>query len=82
MQRLSSRLRYLQILPGPPIRKMTSFATIAQQIKLDILSKTHVEDNAAKRKEISRTFICGSRSTQITIFFTLNMYSGHNNRFL
>ncbi|KAJ7275266.1 pyridoxal phosphate-dependent transferase [Mycena haematopus] len=36
---------------------MNSFATIAQQIKFDILSKTHVEDNAAKRKEIARTFI-------------------------
>ncbi|KAJ6574878.1 pyridoxal phosphate-dependent transferase [Mycena capillaripes] len=36
---------------------MASFTTIAQQIKLDILSKTHVEDNVAKRKEISRTFI-------------------------
>ncbi|KAJ7168487.1 pyridoxal phosphate-dependent transferase [Mycena filopes] len=36
---------------------MASFASIAQQIQLDILSKTHVEDNAAKRKEIARTFI-------------------------
>ncbi|KAJ7102156.1 pyridoxal phosphate-dependent transferase [Mycena belliarum] len=34
-----------------------SFATIAEQIKLDILSKTHVQDNDAKRKEIARTFI-------------------------
>ncbi|KAJ7431797.1 pyridoxal phosphate-dependent transferase [Mycena galericulata] len=39
-----------------------TLASIAQQIKLDILSKTHVEDNVAKRKEISRTFICESRS--------------------
>ncbi|KAJ7706420.1 pyridoxal phosphate-dependent transferase [Mycena rosella] len=36
---------------------MAPFTTIAEQIKLDILSKTHVDDNAAKRKEISRTFI-------------------------
>ncbi|KAJ7169664.1 pyridoxal phosphate-dependent transferase [Mycena filopes] len=36
---------------------MASFATIAQQVKFDILSKTHVDDNAAKRKEIARTFI-------------------------
>ncbi|KAJ6519598.1 pyridoxal phosphate-dependent transferase [Mycena sanguinolenta] len=36
---------------------MSSFATVAQQIKLDILSKTHIEDNVAKRKEIARTFI-------------------------
>ncbi|KAJ6627153.1 threonine aldolase [Mycena sp. CBHHK59/15] len=37
--------------------KMASFSTIAQQVKFDILSKTHVDDNAARRKEISRTFI-------------------------
>ncbi|KAJ7786076.1 pyridoxal phosphate-dependent transferase [Mycena metata] len=37
---------------------MASFASIANQVKLDILSKTHVDDNAAKRKEIARTFIC------------------------
>ncbi|KAJ7139900.1 pyridoxal phosphate-dependent transferase [Mycena epipterygia] len=36
---------------------MASFATIAQQIKLDVLSATHLDDNAAKRKEIARTFI-------------------------
>ncbi|KAF7339843.1 Beta-elim-lyase domain-containing protein [Mycena venus] len=36
---------------------MSSFAAVAQQIKLDILSKTYVEDNDAKRKEIARTFI-------------------------
>ncbi|KAF8213298.1 pyridoxal phosphate-dependent transferase [Mycena galopus ATCC 62051] len=36
---------------------MSSFAVISQQVKLDILSKTHVEDNEAKRKEVSRTFI-------------------------
>ncbi|KAJ7492844.1 pyridoxal phosphate-dependent transferase [Mycena latifolia] len=36
---------------------MAPFSIIAEQIKLDILSKTHIDDNAAKRKEISRTFI-------------------------
>ncbi|KDR84770.1 hypothetical protein GALMADRAFT_233107 [Galerina marginata CBS 339.88] len=35
----------------------TSFSSIADQIKLDIISKTHALDNASKRKEISRTFI-------------------------
>ncbi|KAJ7630715.1 pyridoxal phosphate-dependent transferase [Roridomyces roridus] len=38
-------------------RTMSSFAAVAQQVKLDILSATHLEDNIAKRKEISRTFI-------------------------
>ncbi|KAJ7225742.1 pyridoxal phosphate-dependent transferase [Mycena pura] len=36
---------------------MPSFAAVADQIKLDILSKTHIDDNVAKRKEIARTFI-------------------------
>ncbi|KAJ7107655.1 pyridoxal phosphate-dependent transferase [Mycena crocata] len=36
---------------------MATFSSIAQQVKLDILSKTHLDDNDAKRKEISRTFI-------------------------
>ncbi|KAJ7071245.1 pyridoxal phosphate-dependent transferase [Mycena amicta] len=34
-----------------------AFSGIAEQVKLDLLSKTHLEDNIAKRKEISRTFI-------------------------
>ncbi|KAF8895042.1 pyridoxal phosphate-dependent transferase [Gymnopilus junonius] len=33
------------------------FSSIAEHIKLDLLSKTHALDNANKRKEISRTFI-------------------------
>ncbi|KAF5324277.1 hypothetical protein D9619_011210 [Psilocybe cf. subviscida] len=36
---------------------MSNFAAIADEIKLDILSKTHALDNAAKRKAIARTFI-------------------------
>jgi threonine aldolase len=35
----------------------SSFASIADQVKLDIISKTQALDNASKRKEISRTFI-------------------------
>ncbi|PPQ76180.1 hypothetical protein CVT26_009357 [Gymnopilus dilepis] len=35
----------------------TSFTSIADQIKLDLISKTHALENANKRKEISRTFI-------------------------
>jgi hypothetical protein len=33
-------------------------AKIADQVRIDIISKTHDADNAAKLKEISRTFIC------------------------
>ncbi|KAJ7597670.1 pyridoxal phosphate-dependent transferase [Mycena floridula] len=32
-------------------------AHVADLVKLDLISKNHVEENAAKRKEISRTFI-------------------------
>jgi threonine aldolase len=31
---------------------------IIDEVKVDILSKTHGTDNATKRKEIARTFIC------------------------
>lgn len=36
----------------------TPTAAIYDEIKLDLLSINHVEENAAKRKEIARTFIC------------------------
>ncbi|KAJ6604426.1 pyridoxal phosphate-dependent transferase [Mycena vulgaris] len=56
MQRIS--LKFFRNLPSRCKNvNMSSFATVAGQIKLDILSKTHLDDNAAKRKEISRTFI-------------------------
>ncbi|CAA7264709.1 unnamed protein product [Cyclocybe aegerita] len=35
----------------------TNFSAIADQVKLDILSKTHALENAAKRKEIARNFV-------------------------
>ena len=35
-----------------------NFASIADQVKLDILPKDYATVNAAKRKEIARTFIC------------------------
>ncbi|KAJ7783539.1 pyridoxal phosphate-dependent transferase [Mycena maculata] len=58
LQKLSFRLKTIRNLSlVTHRRKMSSFTNIAQQIKLDILSKTHVDDNIAKRKEISRTFI-------------------------
>lgn len=31
---------------------------IIDQVKVDILSKTQALDNASKKKEIARTFIC------------------------
>ena len=51
LYRSLSRPRYVNMTS-------TAIATIAQEIKLDIFAKTHVDDNLAKRKEISRTFIC------------------------
>lgn len=45
--------RFLQ-----PQRSMSNFAAIADELKFDIVSKTHALENAAKRKEIERTFIC------------------------
>jgi threonine aldolase len=35
-----------------------AIARIADQVKVDVLSKDHTFDNDAKLKEISRTFIC------------------------
>ncbi|KAF9535561.1 pyridoxal phosphate-dependent transferase [Crepidotus variabilis] len=39
------------------VMSTTTFSSIAEQVKLDLISKNHVEDNAKKRKEIARTFI-------------------------
>ncbi|KAF9480456.1 hypothetical protein BDN70DRAFT_979312 [Pholiota conissans] len=36
----------------------SQFSAIADSVKFDIVSKTHALENAKKRKEISRTFIC------------------------
>ncbi|KAF7320235.1 Beta-elim-lyase domain-containing protein [Mycena kentingensis (nom. inval.)] len=49
------RCSSLRLLPFSTMA--SSFDSIAATVKLDLLSATHVEDNAAKRKEISRTFI-------------------------
>jgi hypothetical protein len=35
-----------------------NFASIADQVKLDVLPKDYAAVNAATRKEIARTFIC------------------------
>ncbi|KAF9042107.1 threonine aldolase [Panaeolus papilionaceus] len=41
----------------------SAFASIANEVAFDIVSATHAEVNAAKRKEISRTFICDETTT-------------------
>ena len=35
-----------------------NFASIADQVKLDVLPKDYAAVNAATRKEVARTFIC------------------------
>lgn len=49
------------ILPTCHRRRFTmaaSLAAVIDQVKFDLISKTQAADNAAKRKEIARTFIC------------------------
>ena len=43
-----------------------TIASIIDQVKLDVLSKTQATDNANKRKEVSRTFI--SKPESLTIY--------------
>lgn len=40
---------------------------VANQVKLDIISNTQALENAAKLKEISRTFICESDKLPINL---------------
>ena len=60
----------------------STFSSIAEQVKLDLLSKTHALDNAAKRKEIARNFVCELYSRQYFHLSNraLNWYSRHNHR--
>lgn len=51
-----------------------TIAAIIDQVKIDILSKTQTVDNALKRKEISRTFICESESGRLVRHFLLNFF--------
>ena len=37
-----------------------SITEIASQVQIDVLSKDHTLENAAKTKEVARTFICKS----------------------
>lgn len=45
-------------LSSSPTMSSESSDIIAEQVKVDILSKNHALDNDAKVNEISRTFIC------------------------
>lgn len=51
-----------------------TIAAIIDQVKLDVLSKTQATDNANKRKEISRTFICETRTVGYLLTFLLTFY--------
>jgi len=57
-----NRLRLLYFSPqsdyGRLLMSTAPIASIIDQVKLDIFSKTQTTDNANKRKEVSRTFIC------------------------
>lgn len=62
LHQLSRRIQTVNVIfatSNSRIRAMSSaFASIANEVAFDIVSATHAEVNAAKRKEISRTFIC------------------------
>jgi hypothetical protein len=59
-----NRLRLLYFSPQSDYGRLlhvmstATIASIIDQVKLDIFSKTQTTDNANKRKEVSRTFIC------------------------
>ena len=58
---LSRQIFKTPILPTCHRRRFTMAANLSaviDQVKFDLVSKTHAADNAAKRKEIARTFIC------------------------
>lgn len=56
-------------------------AKIADQVKVDLLSKTHVDENARKVKEITRTFICEYESLCNLFLLTMGLPSGHYYRY-
>lgn len=68
---LRSSIRVIS-LPCTRIMTTATFSSIANQVKLDLISKTYEEDNAKKRKEIARTFIC-EYSLKINLDFN-NVY--------
>lgn len=39
-------------------RSNSSIASILDEVKIDLISENYAVENAAKRKEISRTFVC------------------------
>jgi hypothetical protein len=54
-----------------------TIATIGNQVKLDLLSKTQTTDNAIQRKEISRTFICEPQIVDEVIIMSALLYPLH-----
>ena len=44
----------------PLVHDSPALQQILDEVKCDILSKTHASDNVVKRRELSRTFICTS----------------------
>jgi hypothetical protein len=42
-------------------------ASVLDELKLDLISQNHVIENASKRKEIARTFICESLNQAISV---------------
>lgn len=55
-------------------------AKVAELVKLDLLSKNAADENAAKRKEIARTFICTRSPAVLHARITHFIPSGHNHR--
>lgn len=56
-----------------------TIAAIIDQVKLDVLSKTQIADNAIKRKEVSRSFICEPPQICLSAFL-LTLFSRYYHR--
>lgn len=59
-----------------------AFSSIADTVKFDILSETHALENAKKRKEISRTFICKQHCPTYAPISYRVACSGHSDRLI
>ncbi len=73
-----------RFLPTASVHTMTStaFSSIADTVKFDILSETHALENAKKRKEIARTFICKQYNPTSAPISYWVAYSGHCDRLI
>ena len=52
-----------------------TIASIIDEVKLDVFSKTQTTDNANKRKEVSRTFICEPELLTISVDILTDCFS-------